>query len=385
MSEGIGTHADSLPTFIVFTIESTTGDPNLAWLGEGIAYSVTEQIKIPGIKVIDYERRSELADDLDLPPSTPLSRASMIRLAECAPADFLVMGSYSGTGENLRIALRLLDLKTMKLGGEISANGRLSLLPQMENELAWLILANSGLNGTYSRIDFKERTRSISNESFAYFARSLSASDEDNRLKFLSRAIELTSDYAEARFLLGKNYFEKSNWKLAEQHLERIPKSSTRLQEAEFMLGVCYLQQNDIEQSIGSYSHLLSLVRSPEVLNNLGIAHLRKGDYPAALQRLMEAQTMAETSVTVHLNLALLQYLQGNNASAKAVLENALRSNPDNGLLYYILSKVLEAKGEVEAARMASEKALSLGTNVERLNTEEPCNWTRIFLKWEKP
>jgi len=385
MSEGICTHAGSLPTFMVFTIESTAKNPNLAWLGEGIAYSVTEQIEISGINVIDYERRSELADDLDLPPSAPLSRASMIRLAERAPADFLVMGSFSGTTENLRIALRLLDLKTMKLGGEISANGRLSLLPQMENELAWLILSNSGLNGTYSRIDFKERTRSIPNESFAYFVRSLNASDEDNQLKFLSRAIELTPDFAEARFLLGKNCFEKSYWKLAAQHLERIPKSSTRLQEAEFMLGACYLQQNDIEQSIGSYSHLLSLVRSPEVLNNLGVAHLRKGEYSTALQGLVEAQAMARTSVTVNLNLALLQYLQGNNAAAKAVLENALRSNPDEGLLYYILSKVLEAQGEVEAARMASEKTLRLGTNAEQLNSEEPWNWARIFLKWDRP
>jgi Flp pilus assembly protein TadD len=377
-------YADSPPTFIVFTIESTTKNSNLAWLGEGIAYSITEQIRIPGISIVDYEKRSGLADDLDLPPSAPLSRASMIRLAERAPADFLVMGSFSEAAENLHIALRLLDLKTMTLGGEVSANGPLSALPQMENELAWLILANSGLNGTYSRADFKERTRSIPNESYANFIRGLSASDEDSRLKFLANAVDLTPDFPEAQFLLGKDYFEESNWNGAAQHLKYALKNAKLFQEAEFMLGTCYLQQNFLERSIRSYSDLLALKESLEVQNNLGIAYLRKGNYPMALQQLLGAQRMAKNSATVHQNLALLRHLQGNDAAARAVLEDVLPSNPDNGLLYYILSRVLESQGDETAAKLATEKARHLGINVEQMNREDPVVWARIFLEWNR-
>ena len=383
-SLGIGTFADSSATYIIFTIEDSSENPALAWLGEGIALSITEQIGIPGVKVIDYEKKMELTDDLDLPPSSALSHASMIRLAERAPADFLVMGTFSGTDETLHISLRVLDLKTMRLGGEISANGQLSVLPQMENELAWLILSNSGMNGTYSREEFKKRTRLIPDASFAYFVRSLTISDEDSKLRFLSKAVELTPNFPEARFLLGKNYFEKADWQEAAKHFEYALKSGKRAQEAEFMLGICYYQRNFFEQSVRSYSHLLMQRASPEVLNNLGAAYLRKGEYSMALQKFLEAQELARTSATVNLNLGLLWHLQSDNTSARAVLEEAIRSNPDNGMLYYIFSKVLAAQGEADAAKLALEKARHLGINVEQIDREDPRSWARIFLERDR-
>jgi Flp pilus assembly protein TadD len=384
----VGSHicicADSSPTFIVFAIENTTKNPALAWLGEGIAYSISEQIAVPGINVVDYEKRSELTYDMDLPPSVPLSRASMIRLAERAPADFLVMGSFSGTPQNLHIALRLLDLRNMVLGGEIAANGQLSMLPQMENDLAWLILSNSGVNRSYSIVEFKERIRLIPNESFACFICSLTAPNEDSRAKFLSKAVELTPDYPEARFFSGKNCFEKSDWKGAAQHLEYALKSAKRFQEAEFLLGTCYLQQNSLEMSIRSYSHFLAQKELPEVLNNLGVANLRKGDYALALQQLMSAQRLEKMSVTINVNIGLLQHLQRNDSAAKKVLEDALPANPNNGMLFYILSKVLEAQGETQAAKLAVVKSRHLGINVEQANREDPGSWARVFLEWER-
>jgi tetratricopeptide (TPR) repeat protein len=375
--------ADIPLTFIVFASESLAKGSNLAWLGEGIAYSVTEQIGIPGIHAVDYEKRAELTDDLDLPPNVALSRASMIRVAQEASADYLIMGSYSGTSENLSITLRLLDLKTMKLGGEITANGPLSVLPQMENELAWLILSNSGLNGIYTRGKFRERTRTIPNDSYAHFIRGLSSSDESDRLISLDRAIKLNPDFPEAHFWLGRNCFEKSDWPKAIQHLEHALKSARHFQEAEFMLGTCYLEQNSFEQSIQNYSHLLALKESLEVLNNLGVAYLRKGDYSLATQQFLDAQRMAKTNATVNLNFALLRHLQGNDLAARAILEDALLANPNNGMLHYLFSRVLDWQGERAPAKLASEKARRLGVNVEKMDKEDLRIWARIFLKWE--
>jgi len=383
MEAGTFAYANYSPTFIVFAIESGNGNSNLAWLGEGISYSISEQIAVPGINVIDYKKRSELADDLDLPPTTPLSRASMIRLAERAAADYLVMGSFSGTSANLRIVLRLLDLKTMSFGGDIVANGQLSILPQMENELAWLILSNSGLNAAYSRIEFKKKTRLIPNRSYAYFIRSLSTSDRESRLKNLSKAVEFTPNYPDAQFLLGKDCFEAFDWKGAAQHLEYAIKDSKYFQNAAFMLGTSYLQQGLFEQSIKSYSSLLALKESQEVLNNLGVAYLRKGDYSAAHLQLLRAQNMARMSATVQINLALLRHLQGKNSEARNILQDILSTNPDSGVLLYVLSKVLEAMGEKELAKEAADKARHLGVNIERMNAEAPGDWARVFWEWD--
>jgi hypothetical protein len=131
---------------VVFPLDSDLGEETLGWLGEGIAHSLGEQLNSRHVVVISRKERIQLIESADLPPGGRLSRASMIRVAQRAAADLLVMGKISGIERNLKIAVRVLDLMTLKLSGEIVANGPVSATPQMENELAWLILSNVGLD-----------------------------------------------------------------------------------------------------------------------------------------------------------------------------------------------------------------------------------------------
>ena len=86
-----------------------------------------------------YTQLLEFIERMNLPLGAQLSRGSMIRIAQTAAADLAVMGTFSGSAKNLKITVRILDIKTLKLSGGISANGPLSVLPQMENELACLM------------------------------------------------------------------------------------------------------------------------------------------------------------------------------------------------------------------------------------------------------
>lgn len=377
-------HAADPVTVLVFPMESLAKASSLAWVGEGLAVSLSDELRMPGVDVIDQIQRMHLVEGADLPPNAPLSRASMIRVGQLASADLVVMGTYSGTVGDLRIALHVFDLRRMKLSGEIAANGPLTALPQMENELAWNILMNTGLNKIYSREKFKEYTRTIPNSAYSYYVRSLETSDEQEQVSLLDKALALHRDLPDAQFLLGRYYFQKGDCSKAVQHLELGRKRNRTYLRGDFMLGTCFLESDSLTDAIRCYSSLLSFARPIEALNNLGVAYLRKGEYPLALQDFLEARNLAQNNSTVALNLALLRHLEGNESAARNVLEEAIKAHPANGMLQFMLSLVLRVVGDQDGASAALAKAKSLGVDVEKLQSEDPKSVARIFTTWEQ-
>jgi tetratricopeptide (TPR) repeat protein len=368
---------------IVFPLDGAQKSSALAWMGEGIAVSLSDQLGTRGVRAMDRSERIDLVESLDLPPGARLSRGSMIRVAQRAAADLVVMGTFAGSEQNLRISIGVLDMKTLKLSGGMSTNGPLSVLPQMENELAWLILTNLGLEKTLSREKFQERTRKIPNTAYAYYIESLGSASESDQLHLLLKAVEGYGNFPEAQFCLGRLYFRQGDCGRAMPHLILGPGEASSSAEGEFMRGTCYLQEDQPLQAIQAFSRILQFSRPPEVLNNLGVAYLRKGDSTLALTALLEAKALARTDATVWLNLAIARHLQGNDSAARSVTEDAIKAHPNNGMLQFILGFLLKAQGESEKAAAALGKAKSLGVNVEKLQTEDPRTWTRMISKWE--
>jgi len=190
---------------IIFPLDADPGEEMLGWLSEGIVMSLGEQLKSRSLNVLSRNERIQIVESIDLPPDGRLSRGSMIRVAQKAGADLLVMGKFSGMERNLKIALRVLDLKTLKLSGEITANGPISALPQMENELAWLILSNVGLERSGTRERFQQRMRKIPNPAYAFFIQSFDTSNQSNQVDLLKKAVESYRDFR--RLNLGSGGF----------------------------------------------------------------------------------------------------------------------------------------------------------------------------------
>ncbi len=158
---------DARPRMIVFPLENGLESGSLSWVGEGIALSLSEQLSGVGIDAIPREERLSLAQESNLPANQPFSRASMLHIAEIARADYIVFGSVSGSESSLKVDLAVLDTRTLKTGGRITGNGSLAALPQIENDLAWLILSNNGLSGGLSREQFRLRARTMPNSAYA--------------------------------------------------------------------------------------------------------------------------------------------------------------------------------------------------------------------------
>jgi Flp pilus assembly protein TadD len=368
---------------LVFPLDGSLKTTAFAWTNEGIALSISQQLAIPGITVIGRKERVDLVEGIYLPPGAPLSHASMIRVAQRAPADFLVMGKLTGTQQNVSISLRALDIRAMKLTEELVVRGPITTLPQMENELAWMVLGKIGAAKTFSKEKFREKIRKTPNSAYACFIQSLSASNEKDRLQLLLKSVASYRAFPEAQSQLGGIFFRKGDCSNAMAHLTLSHSDEKPDVAYEFMRGTCYLQEDLPSKAIDSFSHLLLFSRSAEVLNNMGVAYLRKGDFGLALNSLLEAKNLARTDATVDLNLAIVRHMQGNDWAARNTLEDTIKTHPRNGMLQFLLGYLLRVQGDNEKAAIALSKAKTLGVNVERLQTEDPKNWAQINFNWE--
>lgn len=374
--------AENPVKILFFPLNPPPAAMTLSWLSEGITISISEQLRAPGIKVMARNERYQLVENLDLPPDAHLSHGSMIRVAQDAKADLIILGEFSGSERNLKVALRILDVNNLKLSGEITANGPMSAMPQMENELAWLLLSNTGLQKGVTREDFSRRMRKIPNAAYASFIQSFNASGRNNQIQLLQKAVEGFREFPEAHFQLGALYFQLGNWNNALIHLSQS--AGEESMEYEFMLGTCYVQRGQPMQAIQSLSLVLSSSRSLRVLNNIGVAYLRNGDSAQALNAFMEARTLARSDITATMNLGIAWYLQGNDAAAASALEGAAKAHPKNGMLQFLLGLVLNRIGEGDKAAAAMTRAKDLGLNIDTLQQEDPKTWCLVHTAWER-
>jgi Flp pilus assembly protein TadD len=374
--------SDKAVALMVFPVENLTKSSSLAWVGECLTVSISEALEMPGVRVTPRAEMARLVESSDLPPNVPLSRASMIKVAQKGAADHLVFGSYSGTSDAIQIVMQVLDLKSMKLGSEITTAGSSIALPQMENELAWEILNQKGVARSVARDKYRERTRTIPNLPYTYYVRSLGQNDPEARLKLSLKAVELHSDIPDAQFYLGNHYYRKDDCQRAVKHLQQARTKPPEYLETQFMLGICYGKQGSFSDAARAFSNIIPYARPPEVLNNAGTSYLRAGDFQPAVQYLAEARSLAKNDAVIAINLAISHHLQGNQAEALAVLEDALKYQPNVGILHYLLGVVLSAQGEGARADAAMQQAARLGIDAQKLRGKDPRTLAQILLLW---
>jgi Flp pilus assembly protein TadD len=372
-------------TYLVFPPENRSKIADSAWIGEALAFSIATQLQSPGIDVVELELRYQLLESSGLPLNATLSRASMILVARLAGADRLVFGSYTGTLQDMQVTLQVLDLKSMKLSGNIQASGPVGVLPALENELSWQVLSQSGLVTIYSRDEFRSKARMIPNTSYTLYIRSLAQTEKEEQIKLLVKDVSAYGDFPDALFRLGRLYYEKGDCQNVMPRLKSAVTAQPFFSEAQFMLGNCYLRQNVPVEAIQSYLAILPIGQPVEVLNNLGVAYLRAGDYAQAGQSLERAKALAKADPIVVLNLAILWHLQGDSERASALLEESLRSGPNQGLLHHLQGLILASQGRTEQSTAALAEAHRLGIETGRLKTDDLRSLTQLFPVWRAP
>ena len=373
--------ADEPLKLLIFPLSGSPEGDN-AWAGEGIALSISVQLADAAIRPFSRGDTEDLLMENGLPIGTPLSRGSMIYAAEHADTDFVVVGSYTENEDGLKLSARLLDMKTKKQGNEFTVSGQFASLPDMENELAWMVYSSVVRPPAVSREKFRERMRRIPNSAYASYVESLNVYEENRQIQLLEKAVKEYADFAEARFQLGRFYYQKKDYARALPHIEYGRKLPGEQLQSEFMIGTSRLQLGETAKAIEDYTRLLSQIRRTAVLNNLAVAHVRNGDNVQALRTLVEARAQGRDDPAIAINLAIARYLAGDAPAAMEFVEEAVAAYPGNGMLYFLSSFLLKEAGNEARAAADMTRAARFGIDVDRLLREKPQTWMRVILNW---
>src|SRR6478672_11212492 len=134
-------------TTLVLPFFNHSKSPNLDWIGESIAESVSDSLASEGVLVLDRVDRLEAYRRLSVRPGVELTRASVLKIGDSLDASIVIYGSYElsepATAQSkgsLRISARMIDLKRAHQGPVFSETGALEDLASLEVRLGWQAL-----------------------------------------------------------------------------------------------------------------------------------------------------------------------------------------------------------------------------------------------------
>lgn len=203
---------------------------------------------------------------------------------------------------------------------------------------------------------------------------------------------------------LALAYFYNGELAKAEQQLKQIlgldPEHYLSLQ----LLGSLHLLNSELDASIEVYNQLIKLSKNSQVLNDLSVAYLLKGELQQAHQYAQYANELAQNNPAYLLNLADLNFLLGEQNEAVAqykkvvalsdaqshlvnrlisaqalahlnqpeqaisLISEAKKQSPDNLEVLYSAALVYAIAGEHHSANIHVKEALKLGLGATWFN-----------------
>ena len=123
-----------------------------------------------------------------------------------------------------------------------------------------------------------------------------------------------------------------------------------------FQQGEAALKKNDLDLAERSFRGVLALdPRAASAYANLGVVHMRRRQWPQALEMLQKAEHLAPQVSGIRLNVGLVYYRQNNFRAAIAPFESVLHDAPDSyqaryllGLCYFFNERYADAVNTLE-------------------------------------
>lgn len=125
------------------------------------------------------------------------------------------------------------------------------------------------------------------------------------------------------------------------------------------------IEAQNIYQGYFAQKNLRSQPNNPDFLNDVGQAHLARGEYDEALKYLGQARQRAPKNAVIHYNMGLAYLGQNQLGYALSAFEQAIVLNPKYSKAYYNLGVVYYQQRRLPVAQEAWQKALALNPEFE--------------------
>jgi tetratricopeptide (TPR) repeat protein len=354
-------------TWLVVPFTNLTPKPNLEWIGESAAESISEALIRQDVLVIGRELRKEAENRLALRSGIPWTRGTMLKLAEALDADRLVFGSYehAPTGDpsamgTLRLKAEVVNVRELRRGGEFRESGPIEELGSLQSHLAWQVLKSSRPETAPGEEQFRLARTHVRLDALENYVRGLLASTPETQERFFQQAIRLEPRHSQASFQYGRLLLDRDNAAAAALHLEKVQNWDPHYREANFLLGVARFRLKEFRPAEAAFLRVSREVPLSEVLNNLGVSQWRLG-MPEAVENLRRALEGDDKDPTYHFNLGLALISRGAFAEAADQFRATLERTPDDQDATKLLGRCLRPQSGIPSREdLAGSERLKL-------------------------
>jgi Flp pilus assembly protein TadD len=378
---------------LVVPFENAQREARLGWLGEAAAVLLAEELNARGVPAIMRVERVRAFEQLHLPLTAALTRATVIKVGHIVGASEVIVGSFKVDGTDLIVEAHSIRIETGRLQPHVSERAPLTGLFGIFDALARRLA--SGTKRTAPAVP------QPSPGAFENYIKGLLAESAATRATFLETAIRDHPGFDRAKLALWDVRHEQGDHAAALAVARQVPADSPLSARARLRLGVSLLELQQHDEAFAAFTALLDdLTRRRSdllapVLNNLGVLVIRRGASPLTASPayyLTKATDADPGDPDYQFNLGYAYALDGNHQGALYWLREALRRSPEDADAHYVLAAALQASGSTVEAAREKELAMQLSSRYEELegaaNVDRPAvprGLERLRLELERP
>src|SRR5260370_3440624 len=173
----------------------------------------------------------------------------------------------------MRIASRILDLKRIKQGPELTELGTLEDLAAIETHLAWQTVQALAPKTESSEEDFGQARPPVRVDAIESYIRGLLASAPERKHYYFTQAARLDARFSQPCFQLGRLHSQKKEYRAALTWLDRVDRADSHYFEAQFLFGVSRYYTGDYSGAETAFRLVSESSPLNEVVNCLAVAH----------------------------------------------------------------------------------------------------------------
>ena len=367
--------AQSVPARILvmpFAVQAAPTAPGEAgssrWLGEAASSLLADDLTALGIGAWPREDRVEVFDRLQLPMTSELTRATMIRIAELIGASEVVFGEVR-VGDSLTVRAHTIRLDTGRQLPDVVETAPFNEMFSLFGRVAFQIGRHTGRATGGASSGPVPASAPMPLAAFENYIKGLMAATPVAQQRFLESAMSVVPRDGRVLMALWGVYFDQGLHEKALSVASAVPASSPQYRRARFSLALTLIELKRLD---GAYKELTSLYaqrRSAAVSNALGIVQLRRNPSatgPESAPYYFErAANEAPGDSDYLFNLGYARAIAGDSAGALLWLREAVRHHAADGDAHLVMSAVLATAGRTAEAHREIELARLLGTSLD--------------------
>ena len=230
---------------LVVPFENARDEPRFHWLSEAAAVLLTDGLRAGGPGAIVRSQRVRAFEQLYLPVSGSLSRATIIKVGQLVGAADVVMGSYRVDGTTLSVTARSIRLDAGRLQPEVTERGELTelfgIFERLAGRLGRAAGRVAGPAAAHPPLD-----------AFENYIKGLLAESPVSQASFLEAALRDAPTFDRARLALWEVRTEQADHAGGARHRARRARpTSPSSFHAQFFAGISLIELKRYDEALG--------------------------------------------------------------------------------------------------------------------------------------